>query len=187
MDHTELGPMTLKRNHQSYTFMPLTVETASPRYPEWFLDPDVTIYSNHGLFPVSFADLKVHLSGEDSNSRIVWGIFHDVDGHIGNVTLQRINLFARNAELAILIGEKSHWKRGVGGVACRLAVDHGFTSLALERIYLGTASANIAMRRLAISLGFTQEGISRKHLFTDGKLSDVAHFGLLRDEFLAAE
>ena len=103
--------------------------------------------------------------------------------HIGNIALQRIDRRSKNAEFAILIGDKKFWGRGYGEEAARLILDYGFKFLGLERIGAGTFSTNLGMRKLAKKLGMRREGLRRRAFLKNGKFVDIMEFGLLKKEF----
>jgi RimJ/RimL family protein N-acetyltransferase len=114
---------------------------------------------------------------------IVWAICHVQDGHIGNVALQNISLINQNAEFAIILGDRRHWGKGVGMLAGKAMLEHGFKKLNLHRIYCGTAATNAGMKKLALKLGMKEEGIRRENLFLDGEWVDAIEYGILRSEF----
>ena len=155
-------------------------------YPDWFEDQEVCRYNAHGKFPKTadyFQQFYKDLNNED---RLVWAICHDDDGHIGNISLQAISSINRNAEFAVILGDRRHWGKNVALDAANQIISHAFNKLNLERIHCGTAATNMAMRKLANKLGMTQEGIRRHHLWLDGEWVDVVQYGLLRSEWLEA-
>ena len=153
-------------------------------YPSWFEDQEVCKYNSHGKFFRNADWLREFYDGLNREDQVVWAICHEVDGHIGNISLQNISLINRNAEFAILIGNQNHWRKSVALNASRTLIQHGFEKLNLERIYCGTASGNLGMQRLALRLGMVQEGRRRKHLFLEGGWQDMVEYGVLRDDFL---
>jgi [ribosomal protein S5]-alanine N-acetyltransferase len=122
----------------------------------------------------------------DDESTIVWAICHNEAGHVGNITLQDISHINRTAEFAIILGDRNHWGKGLGQLAGRQLLEHGFTKLNIARIYCGTAASNEGMKKLAISLGMTEEGVRRRHLFLDGCHVDMVEYGILKSEFTVA-
>ena len=104
--------------------------------------------------------------------------------HIGNISLQRIDYVSRNAEFAVLLGVKSCWGEGYGEEAGRLLLDHAFFSLNLHRVYCGTFSTNIGMRRLAEKLGMVEEGCRSEAVFKSGRWLDIVEFGVLRQAYV---
>lgn len=168
---------------RDYHVRPLSEDDLDGPYIGWFQDQDVCRYNSHGKFfktRTAFAEYLRELNRED---RVVWAICHAADGHIGNISLQELSLINRTAELAIILGDRRHWGKGVGLLAGRRLLDHGFRKLGLERIYCATAATNEPMKRLARKLGMTLEGTRRQHLFLEGARVDMVEYGILRSEF----
>ena len=154
----------------------------SPEYLEWLNDPEVNRYTSRGSYPTTEAEARQYVATCQSADRIVSAIFAN-ERHIGNISIQKIDLINRSAELAILIGDRSAQGKGFGLKASQIICKHGFNALGLNRIYCGTHSENIPMQKLALKLGMKEEGWSRKALYTDGKFADIIHYGILREEF----
>jgi ribosomal-protein-alanine N-acetyltransferase len=165
-----------------YFLRALTAADLDGPYPAWFEDQEVCRYNSHGKFFMPRATFENYLqhAGKD---RVVLAICHAKDGHIGNVSLQEISLIDRTAEFAIILGDKRHWGKGVGALAGRALISHGFNKLNLERIYCGTAATNMGMQKLARALNMALEGTRRQHLFLDGARVDLLEYGVLRSEF----
>lgn len=157
----------------------------SERYRDWFNDVEVCRFNSHHRFPNYGEDMRSYYeTAIKTHENLILAICDKAtDIHIGNVSLQNINLLDQSAEFAIVIGDRSYWGKGVGKEALSLIVQHGFSQLNLHRIYCGTAEDNMGMQKLAMTLGFKQEGVSREALYKDGKFKDTIHYGLLRSEF----
>ena len=175
--------MIYKLNDE-YFVRPLQESDLAGPYMSWFEDQDVCRYNAHGKFFKTAAYFRSFYESLDSEAQVVWAICHDTDGHIGNISLLGISSINRNAEFAILLGDKRHWGKGVAKMAGHKLVQHGFDKLNLERVYCGTAASNEAMKKLALSLGMVQEGCRRSHLYLDGGWVDVIEYGLLRRDGL---
>jgi [ribosomal protein S5]-alanine N-acetyltransferase len=154
-------------------------------YSSWFEDQEVCRFNSHGKFAKNAEWFREFYRGLNREDQLVWAVCHRDDGHVGNVSLQGISPINRNAEYAILIGNRQHWRRSVGLNASRTLLRHGFQKLNLERIYCGTAATNVGLQGLAAQLGMVEEGRRRKHLFLDGEWVDMVEFGVLRSEFEA--
>jgi [ribosomal protein S5]-alanine N-acetyltransferase len=152
-------------------------------YPGWFEDQEVCRYNSHGKFVRTRDYFRNYVRSLDDSRAIVCAICHARDGHIGNVSLQELSFIDRNAEFAIILGDRRHAGRGVARLAGAALLAHGFDKLNLNRIYCGTAAGNVAMNKLALALGMRQEGIRRQHLFLEGKWADVIEYGILHGEF----
>ncbi len=166
-----------------YFLRALTAADLDGPYPAWFEDQEVCRYNSHGKFFKPRAYFESYLQQLSGKDRVVLAICHVKDEHIGNVSLQEISLIDRTAEFAIILGDKRHWHKKVGGLAGRALIAHGFNKLNLERIHCGTAATNVGMQKLAKVLGMTLEGTRRQHLFLDGVRVDMLEYGVLRSEF----
>lgn len=175
------------RLSDDYWVRPLVEADIDGPYPTWFADPEVCRWNSHGKFFRSREWFLEFVRGANGSDRIVWAICHAEHGHVGNISLTALSFVNRNAEFAILVGDRRHWGRGVGKLAGRALLRHGFGPLNLHRIHCGTAASNLGMQGLAKALHMREEGRRRQHLWLEGEWVDVLEYGVLRDEFLAAE
>ncbi len=163
------------------TIRPLKRKDLIGNYLNWMDDPIVTKYNSHGLFPQSEKALEDFAQSLDSKNQIIWAILFN-KLHIGNVSIQSINTINRSGELAIVIGEYQHYKKGIGTIACRLAITHGFNRLNLNRIWSGTAAVNTGMIKVFKKLGMKEEGRFREGTYLAGNYYDVVCYGKLKNE-----
>jgi len=153
-------------------------------YIHWFDDAEVCKYSYHHAFPYSDEELEDYVESLKQKSKIVLAIIEKSTGnHVGNLSLQDIDVIANRAELAIVVGEKSVWGLGYGKEACALIVEHGFQTLNLNSIACFTPVLNIGMQKIAESLKFTKEGTIREMMYKNGEYLDVFVYGLLKREW----
>jgi RimJ/RimL family protein N-acetyltransferase len=88
-----------------------------------------------------------------------------MDGeHIGNCTYYDISRRRGEAELGIMIGNRSYWDKGYGVDAVTNLVNYIFQRTKLNRIYLKTLVSNKRAQRCFAKCGFTPYG----HLNRDG-------------------
>lgn len=174
--------MIYKLNEQYFVRTLIENDIDGP-YPSWFEDQEVCKYNSHGKFFKTRAYFKEYVDALNQNDRVIWAICHINDGHIGNISLQEISMIDRTAEFAIILGDKRHWSKGLGLMAGREILQHGFNKLNLVRVHCGTAANNENMRKLALALGMKLEGTRRQHLFLDGTRVDMVEYGILRSEF----
>ena len=162
----------------------LCLEDAKGNYPHWLNDPEVTQYNSHGEihYTQEMAEEYIAMVTKSPNHQVFAIIDTQTQTHIGNISLQAINLKARNAEFAILIGEPCVYAKGLGEEAGKLLLDYGFTHLNLHRIYCGTSSKNIGMQKLALKLGMRQEGIRRDALTKNGEFADIIEYAILEND-----
>ncbi len=160
-------------------------EDLNANYREWLNDEEVCRYNSHHRFPNYDENMRDYYERViKSRENLVLAICDKkTDAHIGNIALENIDTLNQSAELAILIGDKSAWGKGFGTDAVRLLISHGFKELNLHRIYCGTSEDNKGMQKLALSLGFTEEGRARDGIFKRGSFKNVIYYSLIRDEF----
>jgi [ribosomal protein S5]-alanine N-acetyltransferase len=154
-------------------------------YLQWLNDEEVCRSNSHAIFPNTEHKMKSYFEGlKNGTQQVVMGIIDSQSGkHIGNVALQNINWISRNAEFAILLGDKEFWGGGYGEEAARLIVEYGFSRLNLHRIYCGTFDDNEGMRKLAAKLKMKEEGVRRDAAYKGGAYHNVVEFGVLKSEF----
>ncbi|MEQ8170855.1 MAG: GNAT family N-acetyltransferase, partial [Candidatus Eremiobacterota bacterium] len=117
-------------------------------YLQWLNDSDVCKYNSHHVFPYDRESAEKYIKNtyNSKTSLVLAIVLIEKDIHIGNIALQNIDYISRNAEFAILIGEKSYWGKGYSKEAGLLILIHGFIELNLHRIYCGTSVDNIPMQ-----------------------------------------
>jgi ribosomal-protein-alanine N-acetyltransferase len=163
----------------------LSLSDLEGSYVSWLNDPDVCRSNSHHVFPYTAAEAETFIRhAQTARDRIVLAVVdREKDLHIGNISLQKIDVISRSAEFAVLIGDRGYWGRGFATEAADLIVRHGFEALNLHRIHCGTFATNQGMCRLAATLGFKEEGRRREAFFKDGEFLDILEFGLLKADY----
>jgi [ribosomal protein S5]-alanine N-acetyltransferase len=172
---------------QTIYLRPLEQGDLTMEYVSWLNDSEVCEFNSHATFPYTKEKMELYYQDllQTSTANIVLAIIDKVTHiHIGNISLQSINWINRNAEYAILLGNKSYWGKGVASEASILLCTYGFTRLNLHRIYCGTSSKNIGMQKLAAKMNMRQEGIRKEAMFKSGEYLDIVEYGVLKNEFL---
>lgn len=164
---------------------PLSPDDINGSYVNWLNDPEVCEGNSHHVFPYTHALALDYIDhAQKTKLELILAIVTSKNNlHIGNVALKQINHVSRNAEFAILIGDKDYWGKGYSKKAGKLLCDHGFFELNLHRIHCGTFHTNIAMQKLAEYLGMREEGLRRQAVYKSGKYLDILEYGVLRDEY----
>lgn len=165
---------------------PLEEADIEGNYSKWLNDKEVCEGNSHHKYPYTKADcLKYIRHALETKSELILAIVDKVSGvHIGNIALQSIHPIYRTAELAIIIGEKDYWGKGIAKEAAHLLLEHGFTALNLERIGCGTFDGNDGMVKLTKHLHMKEEGRRRNAVFKNGTYLDMLEFGVLKHEFM---
>jgi RimJ/RimL family protein N-acetyltransferase len=155
------------------------------QYPSWLNDEILTQYLEHHVFPYFKASALDYIDGLRHRRDILMLAIIDKtsDKHIGNITLSSISTLHQSAEFTLLLGDQNSHGKGLAKEASLLLLTHGFHTMNLNRIWCGTMQTNIAMQRLALSLGMVQEGIKRQEVYKNGRYNDTIQYSLLKEEF----
>jgi len=164
---------------------PLAKADISQEYISWLNDAEVCRENSHATFPNSEVKTTAYVESiENSKTEIVFAIrWKENDVHIGNISLQKINWINRSGEIAIIIGNKNYWNKGIGSEAYKLLIDYGFNTLNLNRISSGQTITNEGMIKVCVKNGMKKEGLLREALFKNGKFSDVIIYSILLKEY----
>lgn len=153
------------------------------RYRRWMTDEEVTRFNSHGLFPKGDREIQAWLDDvESGKNAVTFAILFD-GVWVGVCSLQSLNWINRSAEVAIYIGERNAWGRGIATKAVRALLRHGFQRLGLFRIWSGTAATNKGMNRVFQKLDFRMEGSFRSGMFLDGHFVDIHCYSILKGEY----
>jgi aminoglycoside 6'-N-acetyltransferase len=90
-------------------------------------------------------------------------------------------------EIGFGIPDLSAQGKGYAKEALGLLVDYLFAGYVVERIMAFTEIENIPSQRVMERCGFQREGVLRRSIFRDGAWRDIAIYGLLREERMAAK
>jgi [ribosomal protein S5]-alanine N-acetyltransferase len=118
-----------------------TYEDASlgPWY-NWFNDPESTRFTRHGRVENTRADqIAFFRDSEGDVSRQIFAICDRESGNmIGVTSLQEIDVSKRQAEIAIMIGDRDFRHKGISIEAWGLLIQYGFDNLEIDRIWGGS-------------------------------------------------
>ncbi|WP_405154558.1 GNAT family N-acetyltransferase [Paenibacillus sp. FSL K6-0108] len=145
-------------------------------------DPDVTKFMNVSCFTdVEQAKEMIHLLDDLSRDRkairfsIIKKESNEIIGSCGYNFLDFDNL---KAEIGYDLA-KSSWGRGYASEAVSCLVDHGFSSLKLNRVEAKVDPENVNSIKLLQKLCFTFEGTLREYERVDGKFNDLHMYSRL--------
>ncbi len=102
--------------------------------------------------------------------------------HVGNLYFVDIDSAHLRAEVQLYLGEASETGRGLGTAILRLAKNHGFERLGLNRLYAYAYSYNPRAVRSFEKAGFHIEGCLRGHRVREGHSHDLVVLGSLSSD-----
>jgi len=105
------------------------------------------------------------------------------DSYIGNVYLNDIDWFNKNARSGKLMGERKYWGKGYGTEATILLLFYAFYDLGLERIESRQLTSNTVSEKVLQKCGYKTEGIMRKAVYKNGEYRDLNLMSVIREDF----
>lgn len=126
-----------------------------------------------------------HLRHQTRRGRMCHGIWPKAGGPCIGLHIVNVSGFG-SASVAILIGDKDWWGKGVVAEVREVVLADCFDRLKMERIAAYANVRNLASVYNHRKLGFVHEGTLRlAAIDSDGAREDVLVFGMLRAEWLA--
>lgn len=155
---------------------------AQPYYLSWLNDPEVQSFTRRRGRTTSMQDLENFLKAASTGTDYHLAIcLKDGTKHIGNISLNSIDLKNQSAEISIMLGDRGAWGKGFGAEAVRALTQFAFENLKLHRLW--AESANPSFNALIKKCGWVQEGKRREALLVDGQFYDYLCWSLLKSEW----
>ncbi|GAB2572404.1 GNAT family N-acetyltransferase [Gracilibacillus alcaliphilus] len=168
------------------TLRELRMEDVEDRY-RWSLDKEVTKHLNlpdtYPPFTKEETAKWIEMCINKTNGYEQKAIITEDGTHIGWVDLKNIDTFNKHAELGIAIGDRNHWGKGYGQSAMMAMLEYGFTTLALNKIWLRVEVDNEQAIKSYQRTGYVDEGILRQDRYRDGEYVDRLRMSILKHEF----
>ena len=154
------------------------------KFTEWLNDFETTDYTGRSDSVVTLDEEQKYFESEPKlNARYFVIVTLEKDEMIGTISLEKIRVAHRTAELGIFIGNKDYRSKGYGAEAIRLLLDFGFNYLNLNSIRLDLLEFNERALKCYKKCGFKEYGRQRKCRFINGKYYDIISMDILAEEF----
>lgn len=137
-----------------------------------------------GLAQFARRMLRWHTSSQGGTTHR-W-VVEDEDARVIGVTgLWDVDLHSRHALTALKLGGKNEVRgRGLGTDAIKLVMAFAFYDVGLNRLYGSILASNAASLRAYVDkCGWSDEGVSRQHVWRHGQFVDLHQVGVLRADF----
>ena len=134
---------------------------------KWLADPEVNKYLTNNIKNVTRQQELEWLDFiNSSQSDMVFAISDKKSGaYIGNCGLHKIDIYKKNCEFGIFIGEKKYWSKGYGTDAVRTVQGFAEAELELDTVRLTVYEYNHRAINVYKQCGFCTVGILEKHHF----------------------
>ncbi len=103
--------------------------------------------------------------------------------HVGNVVLDRMDMYLKTSRLSVYVGEPSARGNGVGRTGVYRAMAEGFAKYDLHKIWLTVHANNQDAIKTYLALRFKVEGVLRDEFWLENRRVDAYYMGILQPEF----
>jgi len=164
----------------------LSVDDVTQRYVDWLNDPEVNRYlETRHCEQTKGSCISYVAEMMSSSADNLFGIYLRESGqHIGNTKLGFVNWHHKRADLALFIGEKDCWGKGLATETIKAITSWGFSELKLEKIEAGCYEPNRGSLKAFLKCGYQVEGHLRKSILLDGLRIDSFWLGICSNEII---
>ena len=164
-------------------------EEMSKAFPRWYMNSEYQRLLNSSIQPMQSAKAALKWIEEESGEMSPASYYFSIrtlaeDTLIGELELDVVNWSARDAFVAIGIGETQYWSKGYGTDSMDVLLRFAFTEVNLKRVSLGVFEYNPRAIRSYEKAGFRHEGHLRHLLNKEGRRWNNLYMGILREEWL---
>ncbi len=152
---------------------------------QWLSDPEITAFLGERWWPNTIeSQLSFYNSTRDSKERLVLSICDkESDEHIGVCNLSSISWVHRNADVALIIGEKKFQTGTYAIETLSMLVQIAFSRLNLLNLKSAHMSSNPYTPLLEKMFGFVEVGRLSDYMFSNGSYVDLVITQLKRDDW----
>ncbi len=164
-------------NTASLKIVPFGERHLTPAYVGWLNDPDVVRFSEqrHKKHTAESCDAYYRSLVDTPHLYLAIESIKPPLGHIGNMTVA-IDPVNGLADIAIMIGEKKAWGKGLGLEAWSAVLECLLAEDSIRKVTAGTVAPNLAMVSIMRRSGMIEDGRRAYHLLVDDAPEDVVHF-----------
>ncbi len=169
-------------SNTNITIRILQVSDVSQSYVDWFLDKEVTKFSDNQYKKFSL-DTQISYVENCINDKDIdlYGIF-DRARHIGNIVIDLSDRLHGRAEISYVIGDKKYWGKGIASKAIGLIIECAKEKYSLHKLTAGCAEKNIGSIKALQANGFSIEGTRISHLYYNNLWHDQIEMGLVLND-----
>jgi ribosomal-protein-alanine N-acetyltransferase len=159
------------------TFLrPFQENDITPAYLGWLNNPQVVRYSNQRFKQHTVETSRQYLATFAGSTNNFLAICDHAGGAmVGTLTIYR-NLHHGTADIGILLGDPTTWRRGFGLDAFCTVAQALERSRQVRKLTAGTVAVNQGMVRIMERAGFELEAVRRAHEELDGQPVDVFYY-----------
>lgn len=149
--------------------------------------PEIEIQTGMGSYPLSSTEQKEWMRNFRNSDHCLRFVIELNNGKsIGLITLSNIN--NRNGTAFIHYKIRNRIEDRIKGDifdAVYGVLDYAFMFLRLNCVEGAIRTDNVMSRKLARKLGFTEEGVMRQRIYSNGEYHDMVMISMLKEEFVS--
>jgi len=159
--------------------VPFSEKYLTPRYVGWLNDPQVVRYSEQRHKKHTLELCRQYWQSFIDSPHFFWAItaIDSSVGHIGNINAH-IDKMNSVADVGILIGERTAWRKGYGLEAWVAVCNYLLRDAGIRKVTSGTIAANKGMLRIMEKAGMVADGRRIRQYMVDGSEVDIIHTAL---------
>lgn len=149
----------------------------------WRADPQVVRLLSSGYRAQAPSEVKQwwEQAGTASDA-FHWGL--EWDGRlVGHTEINHIDWTARSGWTAILIGDRSVWRHGIGTEAVALRTEYAFWKLNLHKLSSAYFAGNLGIAKALGRAGYREVARLKEQLYRDGRWFDQILTEVLREDW----
>lgn len=148
--------------------------------------PEIELQSGLGCYPLNSTEQREWMRNFHNNDKCLRLVVELTNGKaVGLVTLSDIDFKNGTAFLHYKVTPKTEDRiKGDMYDAVYGLLRYAFMSMRLNCVEGSIRADNIMSLKLAKKLGFKEEGLMRKRIYSEGEYHDIIPISVLKDEFL---
>lgn len=174
------------KTNQGTVYLRKLQESDLPTTLIWMQRPDIHVMIGVKGNVSAESQAKWFADVQSRTDKVVFAVcLKGGDKHIGNVSLDQIDLHNRNARMSIFIADNEHRGDGLGSDALMLLLEHAFGVLELHRVHVKMKADNPSLLKFYTSHAFRPEGRLVQHEIKNGVFVDKQLAAVLRPDWMA--
>ncbi len=167
-------------NH-NVTIRPVT-EADSDNIIKWRNNPEVSKKFIHRA-PLTRESQSIYYNTKVKTGEVAQFIISCDNIDVGCVYIRDIDTANRKGEFGIFIGDVNYFGKGIGTAATKLILQHAFTTLNLNKVFLRVFTENVRAIKSYEKSGFIHDGTFREDIIIDNVPYDMDFMSILKSEF----
>ncbi len=170
-------------NSGKFVLEPFSDKFMTEKYISWLNNKNIVKFSEQRHYYHTKETCISYFQTLNNSTHFMWAILgKDEKIHIGNVNVH-IDINNSIADIGILIGDISHWGKGLGTDVFIEVIKFLFFERNIRKITAGCIAENKGMINVLLKLGMKEDGVRKNHHLLNGKEVDIVYMCLFNKNF----